>query len=284
MSNFCVFILTHGRPDNVITLDALKKHGYSGPIYLLVDNEDKTLNQYYVKHGNKVIEFNKLWASKTFDEADNFEDRRAIVYARNTCHNIASELGYKYYLQLDDDYKQFEYRTIEGHKLMSDYVKNLDQIFSFFVNFLEKTKVHSVAMAQGGDFIGGANNDFVKTGRAKRKVMNSFFCSVDRPFKFYGRINEDVNTYTYGASIGLLFLTTPKVNLVQKMTQSNDGGMTDLYINKGTYIKSFYSILFHPSSVTISLMGSINKRLHHKINWEHTTPKIISEVHKKQKS
>ena len=33
-NNFAVFILTHGRPDNVKTLQTLKKCGYTGAIYL----------------------------------------------------------------------------------------------------------------------------------------------------------------------------------------------------------------------------------------------------------
>ena len=33
--DFAVFILTHGRPDNVITFNTLKKANYTGKIYLL---------------------------------------------------------------------------------------------------------------------------------------------------------------------------------------------------------------------------------------------------------
>ena len=57
--------------------------------------------------------------------------------------------------------------------------------------------------------------------------------------------------------------------------------MTDIYLNNGTYIKSFYSVLFSPSSVTIALMGEINNRLHHRVNWNATTPKILDEKYKK---
>ena len=35
--NFAVFILTHGRPDNVKTIPTLKKCGYTGNIYFIVD-------------------------------------------------------------------------------------------------------------------------------------------------------------------------------------------------------------------------------------------------------
>ena len=38
MNNFAVFILTHGRADNVKTHDSLKRCGYTGKIYILIDN------------------------------------------------------------------------------------------------------------------------------------------------------------------------------------------------------------------------------------------------------
>ena len=82
-NNFAVFILTHGRPNNVITYSTLLKQGYTGKIYLIIDNEDKTASKYYDIYGpDKVIMFNKLEIAKSFDEFDNFGDRRTIVYAR----------------------------------------------------------------------------------------------------------------------------------------------------------------------------------------------------------
>ena len=41
-------------------------------------------------------------------------------------------------------------------------------------------------MGQGGDFIGGHQSGLWKK-KLKRKAMNSFICSVNRPFKFIGQ-------------------------------------------------------------------------------------------------
>lgn len=46
MRSSAAFILTHGRPNNVLTYQALRTGGYTGPIYLIVDNEDKMLEEY----------------------------------------------------------------------------------------------------------------------------------------------------------------------------------------------------------------------------------------------
>ena len=111
--------------------------------------------------------------------------------------------------------------------------------------------------------------------------MNTFICSTDRKFQFVGRINEDVNTYVKYGSIGSIFLTVPDVRIIQLQTQNNSGGMTDLYLDSGTYIKSFYTVMYHPSSVNISLMGETHKRLHHSIKWVNTVPKILDESYKR---
>ena len=67
-SNFVAFILTHGRPDRVLTYDKLRKHGYTGKIYIVCDDEDKTLPEYRKRFGD-VLVFSKAEIAKTFDEA-----------------------------------------------------------------------------------------------------------------------------------------------------------------------------------------------------------------------
>ena len=71
--------------------------------------------------------------------------------------------------------------------------------------------------------------------------------------------------------------TVTDILLTQLQTQSNVGGMTDLYLDGGTYLKSFYTVLFMPSAVTVQPMGTVHKRLHHKVDWEHCVPKILAE-------
>lgn len=280
MNNFCVFILTHGRPEKVITLETLKKLGYNGNVYLVIDNEDNTLDEYYKKYGHdKVIMFDKLKISKEFDTGDNFDDRRTIVYARNACFKIAKDLGYKYFLELDDDYTSFMFRFIENNKLKSREPKNINKIFESMIKFLQCDKITTVAFAQGGDFVGGVNGQFNK--KVLRKAMNSFFCDVDKPFKFVGRINEDVNTYTSLGQRGVVMLTITDFMLNQLQTQSNKGGMTDVYLASGTYLKSFYSVMYSPSCVKVAIMNTENKRIHHKVNWNNCSPKILNEKWKK---
>jgi len=271
-NSFAAFILTNRRPKKVITYKALIKGGYTGKIYFIVDNEDPTIGEYISEFGaDRVIIFDKKAIAQKFDAADNFNDRRCIVYARNACFEIAEKLQIRYFIQLDDDYTDFRYKFIpkDGQIIYKDKIikKNLDCIFDNLLDYYISIPALTLAIAQGGDFIGGSNGHFAEMIMTKRKAMNTFICSTDRPFKFLGRINEDVNTYFLLGSRGNLFLTLNNVAINQLTTQTNSGGMTELYIDSGTYIKSFYTVIFCPSSVKIGLVGAVNPRLHHHIDW-----------------
>lgn len=283
--DFAVFILTHGRPDNVITIETLKKCGYTGKLYLIIDNEDKMADQYYLNFGRKnVIMFDKKKYADECDECNNFDERRTITMARNACFDIAKKLGITYFIELDDDYTDFRYRYVSkyGDRLLSVYITDINFVINLYLDFYKNTSVKSVAFAQAGDLIGGINSGFVKDNfNIKRKCMNSFICSITRPFKFVGAMNEDVNTYTTLGSRGELFITIPLISLTQKETQQQSGGITDMYLKYGTYCKAFTTVINMPSSVKVSMIPPHDKRLHHKIIWNNTVPKIIPETLKK---
>lgn len=233
--DFCAFILTHGRPDKVLTYRTLRRAGYTGKIFIVVDDEDKTRHQYMAEFGEQVLVFSKADIASRFDEADNFCDRRSIFYARNACFDQAKLVGCKYFIQLDDDYHEFQFRVDRNYDQAYFPIRKLDAILSEMLAYYESIPALSIAMSQGGDFLGdnGGHASWVK-----RKAMNSFICSVDRPFSFMGRINEDVNTYTNLGRCGELFMTIGAVQLGQKQTQKNSGGMTELYLDSGSELAS----------------------------------------------
>ena len=281
-NSFAVLILSHGRANNVITIKTLRDIGYTGKIYMVIDDEDNQKEDYMkLKDVEKVIVFNKTEEMKHTDTADNFKDHRLVVYARNKCHDIAKNLKLKYFLELDDDYTGFGIRYDDNGKLKRRNIRNADKLFDEMIEFLEKSKALTVAFAQGGDYIGGVGSK-VWNDRLSRKAMNCFFCKTDRPFKFSGSTNEDVNAYiTYGNK-GQLMFTIADVCMDQLQTQSNSGGLTDIYLDNGTYVKSFYSVIHQPQCARISSMGNKFRRIHHKILWKYCTPKILNEKYKKK--
>lgn len=282
--DFIVFIISHGRPGKLYTHSCLQRRGYTGDLRIVVDNTDKTVSEYEKNFPGQVVVFDKAAIAKTTDQGDNFNNHRTTTHARNACFDIAEKLGKKYFLVLDDDYQQFQYRFDNRLNYCTEKCANLDKVFEAVLAFyISVPAITSIALAQGGDFIGGRlNKSFADTINLRRKCMNSFFCSTDRKFKFFSRLNEDVNTYITLGSRGSLFFTTNQVSVSQIQTQQNAGGMTDAYLASGTYVKSFYSVMYQPSSARVhKLQDRGNSRIHHSIKWRNTVPLILREALKK---
>ena len=287
LDNFAAFILCHGRPYNTPTYDTMREYGYTGPMYIICDDEDDRLGDYRFKFGNDIVKvFSKDKIAGTFDTMDITKDKRCAVYARNACWDIARELGVQYFCELDDDYTSAPYRFGTGYgvgyTMYRSKSADLDQVFDAYIDFLNSSDdIYSVALAQPGDFIGGTNSRMYCRGYT-RKCMNSWICDVNKPFKWNGTMNDDTNTFCVEGHRGKVFLTIPYIMLDQPETQSKVGGMTDLYRGVGTYMKSFYTLLCCPSFIKIGMMGDRYYRIHHDINWNHACPEIISDKYKKE--
>lgn len=280
LSDFAAFILTHGRPGRVLTYKTLRRCGYTGRIVLLVDNEDKALPEYRERYGDEVVVFDKGEVARRTDCMDNFPGRGTVLYARNATFDVAKRLGVSAFVQLDDDYSRFERRFTPKHVYIESdiLITNLDRVFAAIVRFLRKTSsVSSLAMAQGGDYTGGRRGTKAESISLWRKAMNSFFCLTDRPFEFLGRMNDDVNTYVRYGAVGGLFFTTNHVSLKQGVTQQSAGGLTEMYLEHGTYVKSFYTVMLAPSAVHVGKLGPVHARLHHSISVRHAYPLILSQ-------
>ena len=104
---------------------------------------------------------------------------------------------------------------------------------------------------------------------------------VDKSFNFLGKINEDVTTYVNLGGKGDLFFTIPNVSVSQMPTLTTKGGLSDVYMEYGTYVKSFFSVMYNPSCVVIRILGKKNKRIHHKVLWNNAVPKILNPKYKK---
>lgn len=276
-SDFCALILTHQRADRVYTYNTLRKQGYTGPIVLVVDDQDPQLSEYIDRYGDQVEVFSKDAMRDTFDVGDNADHTKGVIYARNASPQIAKKRGFQYYIELDDDYKEFVHRIVSDLSYKRTRSRRLDDVFEIMLDFLISTPTHTLAMAQaGGDWAGGS-----KPVALKRKCMNTFICDVDDPVTFLGRINEDTTTYMTRSRQGVLYFTFVPFMITQVDTQTNAGGMTILYLDHGTYVKSFYSVMYAPSCVKIGVIKDPrpggHPRFHHDLNWNAAAPKILRE-------
>jgi hypothetical protein len=277
---FCIFILTYGRPDDLLTLDTIRRAGYTGDWYLVIGNDDPAGDGYRQRYGEHVLTFDKAAIADTFDRADLSTEYRTVVFARNACFDLALALGYDYFLELDDDYYDLQHRYEQHGHLTWVWPNNLDAVCDAMLDFLEASGAACVAFAQGGDFIGGLRSQRWQD-KLLRKAMNALFLRTSDTWRFPGRINEDVSAYTVHAHRGRLFFTTMYCNLNQTDTQQQAGGMTDAYRERGTYIKSFYSVMMCPSAVKIATLHAKHPRIHHQVQWGNCAPLILAETTRK---
>ena len=278
--DLAVFIMVWGRPEKMWTLQTLRRQGYTGKIYLVGDDQDEKIDDYRKKYGDDLLVFSKNEVKEQFDAGDNSGDLRSTMYAVNVIPRLAKEKGVKYFFIFCDDYTQFQYKYDSQLNYKYRQVKNLDRVFDLLLAFYKKTSAVTISFMQTGDFIGAGKGTYGRQLKMSRKSMNTFLCSTDRPFQFLGRINEDVTTYVNLGNKGGLFLSVPNVALSQKPTQSESGGLTDLYLDYGTYIKSFFSVMYNPSCVKVAEMGEKHKRLHHRVLWNKAVPKILDEKYR----
>lgn len=160
-----------------------------------------------------------------FDICDNFTmNRNSIVYARNKCFDIAQDLGLHYFFEFEDDYLDFTARKpdVSGKGLHQYHVTSWDEIIDTFIEYFEACpQIKTLCFSQVGDWLGGIQGDMWKQ-KIKRKAMNTFLCSVDRPFTFLGRMNDDVNLYVTEGARGELFITVRDLILQQQETQKQN--------------------------------------------------------------
>lgn len=283
---FAIFIISHQRADNVKTLDTIKNDGYTGEWYIVIDDLDDEREEYIERYGeDRILVFDKEKVREKIDSGDNLPEMNSPIYAREKVFDLAEDLGYEYFMVLDDDYGTFRYRFDSDLNYINTTcsIDDLDYVFEKFAEFYEKSGVEAITFSQGGDFIGGKESSLAQKIRTKRKAMNTWMLSTERRFSFVGKMNDDVNTYIRQQQLGKIMFMVNHISIDQVETQQQKGGLTELYLDMGTYNKSFYTVLYSPSSIRLYMLVGTSgaRRVHHKIDWDKSVPKILSEKYKK---
>lgn len=283
--SFGVIILSHGRAGRIDTIKTLKREGYTGETYILCDDEDEELAEYKKLYGESVIEFDKQAAYERTDTMNCEGKKASVVYARNEAFSVASKLGLDVFLMLDDDYLAFEHRWVKNGKLKCAEAKDLDKIFEIYVRFLLDSGADCVTTLQGGDLIGGA--DHFERVNVIRKAYNVYFFRSDNPVEFKGASNEDMVMTLLEGERGKVILGPKQLVVRAQRTQKRSGGLTDLYLEEGTYVKSFYAVMAAPSAVKIRDLHVYQGRReswreHHEVSWRYARPEILNEGWKKK--
>lgn len=253
MKDFAIFILTHGRPDNQKTASALYKSGYTGKIYYVVDDEDRTLPQYEIIYGEDVIVFNKENYVQKTDTAEIHPNRNFAVFARNAIEDIAREMGYEYFGMFDDDILKFRYRWEEENKLRSLNVHNMDKVIEYTLDFMEDCNIATMSFGINTNFMPKIElQDF--TDSKYRMCFNSYIRNAK--FKVDWKLNmwEDVITSVLSNKYGQLWLQSPSIQMdMTAIGKENIGGNSEAYRNVKLLHQLFYTQIACPDCFYIRL-------------------------------
>lgn len=282
MKKFAVFILTHGRPHNQLTVKSLRDVGYTGDLYLVVDDQDESINEYIAVWGaDKVIVFNKDYFIRNTDTGLHTPVPKFAVFARNAIEYIAKELGYKTFMMLDDDITKFRVRLPEGNSLKSYQINGqFDSIIENSVNYVLDCNIACMGLGFCNLYIGGVGN-FNKENPRQRLCAEAFIRNTAYPISWRLNMVEDLITSIDAAMSGdVWFQFLPIQCEIQMSEGAVDGGNSDVYRQLGMYRISFMPVIAYPAS---------NAVRRGKKSWASTTtpdkciPKIISSRYRKER-
>lgn len=269
-NNFITVIISHERAETMTTLKSLEKAGYSGDYRIVIDDDDKQIDLYKKKYGDKIVVFSKKEIAKTTDIMNNRRKWGIPTYARNFVFQWAKENKYNYVLVIDDDIREFCFADddINSKTVKRQSIKNINLVIGTMLQLLQSSnKLMAVGFCSEGMFFGGKNGGFKRT--YDRYVTQCMIFNVNKNLWYTGQLVEDsLLSVKYFDKVALRYYRTA---VRSPVTAGNKAGGTDY---TDMYAKAFYSVIYYPSGHKV--YDCVERR-----DMNSIMPKIIREEHKK---
>lgn len=285
--DFAVFILTHGRPNTQLTLNALRNSGYSGKIYLVIDDLDVTADVYLDNfRQNKyactdVLVFNKMQYVQQTDTGLSEPLINFAVFARNAIEDFAVELGLSFFCMVDDDLTRFRFRYAQDDSLKSQQIYiTMDEIITAHLDYMIEGNISCVSFGSPNNYMRGTQcfTELVDSDRT-RLCCAIFFRNVRFKVNWFLNMCEDRITSFWYNREGQLWIQLLLVQLDwQELGGSSDGGNSEVYRSVDKFKQVCFPLLVFPDS---NYVFSWKNKLMNGINSNTVCPKIISGGFKK---
>jgi hypothetical protein len=273
-----IYIISKGRPQ-CKTARTLTNMNYMGEWFIVCGNNDETIPEYQKNWGkDRILFFDWYEEVKKSDLLDNFGVEKmssGAVPVRNAIREISEKRGELRHWQFDDDYEFFTH-TRENFK--SNFAIREGKFFEKQLYKLAKY-AHEADLANVG-FCLGHEAFPVEARNVSRRVFNTHNLpsKIDKFVDWKGRLNDDLINALDVFGQGKVEMSFKFIHLKPAPTQSEQGGLSDLYKQEGTVRKTAYAILKYPNVVKLTIKFG---RYHHQANWEKITPKVIRETYAK---
>ena len=280
--DFTIFICTHGRPDTQYTLDMLRHCGYTGKIWLVLDDTDSTIQQYIDNYGaENILIFDKNYFINDSDTGTDKLFDKCILYAKNAVEYVANYWGLKYFAIADDDIKNLCVRYIDGDKLRRFNIDtNFDLYLQGYLDFLESTNMAAVGFGTANSYFSGVDT-FSFSSLDKLRIVYQFVIrSIRYDIKWRSFMNEDSVTSILHSNWGQYMLINPSIMQTTTVIgeTSDAGGMHETYQVNNSLRRCLITMIFAPNCIhPYKYKGSYVL----KIDRANAFPKIISGAYKK---
>jgi hypothetical protein len=282
MKDTYLFIPSYHRPDNIKTVRLFQKLGWDmSHIVVFIDNETDDIDKYQKScndYGCKLHIFDMCEARERYDYIHRpSKSLRSAGQARNMMQDYAKENNIDFYVVQDDDSNNMQRRF----PLFDRNGKNIadgecvGRIFDKVEDFMRKLHIGVFALPQTGDFIGG-----VKPYTYIRKVMNTTFYLLPYIYRGERGVQDDDTSMFVGIWNNGLFTgsTGCGLSLLQTMSATQKGGLTDLYEECKLLNKSLVTPIQYPSAIKAGRQKGNGNRLHHRINYKYIAPMIMKST------
>ncbi len=278
--SFAVFITTHERVESMTTYDTLRKCGYTGKIYIVVDNEDTQLQRYLNRYDD-VLVYNKQLQFDKCDKVIDTTQKASVTYPRNAVEEYAKHFKLDTFMVCDDDIVGFRYRWVEGNTVKSLAMNGgLDRVFELYSDYILAHDIAVTSFVHMLFYMSGVHN-LNKRISEQREIIQLFIRNTKFDLDWKGVMRQDMLTNTLTSKVGYIWWALPFITYDARPmneTGENNGGMKETYDNINEYQRSFLGVITTPSCLKI---GGANGRI--KMQWDKSKayPMIISGRYRK---
>jgi hypothetical protein len=280
-----IYIISHGRPNNQRTYNLLRSCGYTGKITIVVDDEDKTMIDYYkAVESDSNVEVGVFSKSAFIDCTDTgmiTPMRNFAVFARNAVEQDAIDKKYKYFWVFDDDLTSIRMRYIDGNSLKSLAIKNnLDSVLKKIEDYAESVGIDTLSFGTANNYIGGKYTAFAESSK-HRMCYNAFLRKTESPVEWSLNMCEDRITSLKYSTIGQIWMQLLCVQIdTMPLGGKVDGGNSDVYRTLSELTQVFFPIMTFPNCNKIRIFKGHYTNTYIE---PYMCPKIISSTYRKEK-
>lgn len=273
-----IFIPSYHRPDNCKTVSYYLKLGYDPKkIHVFLDSEADDIEEYKKNLdplGVNIHVFDMNEARERYDYIHRASPSlRSAGQARNMFMDFAKENGIDFYMVQDDDTQNFQFRIFTLYVRVA-VIDDLLRYFEWMEMFMRKHHIGLFGLSQTGDMYSSSTID---KRLFRRKVMNTTFVLLPYVYRGERGVQDDDTSLFTGVMNEGYFTGSLRsgLTLLQTLSATAKGGLTDLYNECKLYNKAMVTPLQFPSAIHAEKQPMNGGRIHHRINYRYLFPCIM---------